>query len=272
MKFGFPVLIWLIALGFMGCQSKNADQKADVAKEAIPSAPKEINDAKAEAKPAEEAPAFHHDPSNPPVDCPLRKAGLDPTKMKPFELTEQYIQFLERADRAEWQKPEAVVDALGLQGNEIVFDIGAGSGYFSFPMSKRLQNGGKVIAGDVEPEMVMHIHHKTMTENIQNIEAKVIDQAKPEVPAHANVLFMCDVLHHIANPVEWLTHVANQMDAGSSFYIIEFHEGDIPQGPPENAKIPKEKLIDYASKAGLAFDREIEGLLPYQHFLAFKKN
>ncbi len=42
----------------------------------------------------------------PPIECPLRKAGIDPTKLKPFEEVEKYIEFLERADRAPWQKPE----------------------------------------------------------------------------------------------------------------------------------------------------------------------
>lgn len=214
---------------------------------------------------------FVHDPANPPVDCPLRKAGLDPTKVKPFEQTEQYIQFLERADRAEWQKPEDVVDALGLTGNESVFDLGAGSGYFTFPMAKRLKNGGHIYAGDVDPEMIRHIHHKSMLENIQNIEVKFIDAEKPEIPGEVDIIFMCDVLHHVPNPVEWMTHVSNQMKPGSRFYMIEFREGDIPQGPPESAKIPKDKIISYALQSGLKLNREIENILPYQIFLEFSK-
>ena len=67
----------------------------------------------------------------PPIECPLRKAGIDKTKLKPFEEVEDYIKFLERADRAEWQKPEAVVKALGLKGTESIVDLGSGSGYFT---------------------------------------------------------------------------------------------------------------------------------------------
>ena len=48
----------------------------------------------------------------PPIECPLRKAGIDRTTLKPFEEVEKYIAFLERADRAKWQKPDAVVKAL----------------------------------------------------------------------------------------------------------------------------------------------------------------
>jgi len=70
-----------------------------------------------------------HDPSHPPIDCPLRKQGVDPAHLRPFEDTAQYIAFLERPDRATWQKPDAVVAALGLTGKETIVDIGAGSGY-----------------------------------------------------------------------------------------------------------------------------------------------
>jgi hypothetical protein len=41
----------------------------------------------------------------PPIECPLRKAGIDKTKLKPFEEVEKYVEFLERPDRAKWQKP-----------------------------------------------------------------------------------------------------------------------------------------------------------------------
>lgn len=263
------VVVLISSVVFLfGCQSKKIEQKPELGESASAKLEESVHPDAAllgsEAK-------MVHDPSNPPVDCPLRKAGLDPTKVKPFEQTEQYIQFLERPDRAEWQKPEDVIDAIGLSGNERIFDLGAGSGYFTFRFSKRLKNGGHVYAGDVEPEMIRHIHHKSMLENIQNIEVKLIDPAKPEIPGDVDIIFMCDVLHHVPNPVEWMTHVSKQIKPGTRFYMIEFHEGDIPQGPPDSAKIPKEKLIHYAQQAGLKLNREIEDILPYQVFLEFSK-
>ena len=72
----------------------------------------------------------------PPIECPLRKAGIDKTKLKPFEEVGDYISFLEREDRAIWQQPDAVVEALGLAGDEVVADVGAGSGYFTFRLAQ----------------------------------------------------------------------------------------------------------------------------------------
>jgi hypothetical protein len=88
--------------------------------------------------------------THPPIDRPLRKQGIDPTHMRPFEDVEKYIAFLERADRDLWQKPDEVVTALGLLGDETVLDLGAGSGYFTFRLANALPRG-KVIAADTEP-------------------------------------------------------------------------------------------------------------------------
>jgi predicted methyltransferase len=90
----------------------------------------------------------------PPIECPLHKQGVDPSHLKPFADVEKYIAFLERPDRAAWQKPDAVVAALGLAGTETVVDLGAGSGYFTFRFARAL-GAGKVVASDIAPEMIL---------------------------------------------------------------------------------------------------------------------
>ena len=61
------------------------------------------------------------------------------------------------------------------------------------------------------------------------------------------------------------------MKAGSKLVLIEFKEGDLPEGPPESMKISRDKLISLVTEAGLVFDSEHANLLPYQTFLIFKK-
>ena len=89
----------------------------------------------------------------PGIDCPLRRAGVDPSQLRPFAEVEKYIAFLDRPDRAAWQRPDEVVAALGLHGDETVLDLGAGSGYFSFRLARAVPRG-KVVATDLEPEMI----------------------------------------------------------------------------------------------------------------------
>jgi ubiquinone/menaquinone biosynthesis C-methylase UbiE len=250
---------WLVTLGIL-CQPALA--------------PGEQQD----APPAAAAPAGQrtdsslaiHDPSHPPIDCPLREAGIDPAHMRPFEDAEKYVAFLERADRAGWQKPDAVVAALGLRGGETVVDLGAGSGYFAFRLAKALPHG-KVIAADTEAEMVRHIHHKAMTEGVHNVQPVLIQPAAPNIPAEADLVFVCDVLHHVADRAAWLSKLVSEMKVGARLVLIEFKEGHLPEGPPESAKITRAQTLELVTKAGLTLASERADLLPYQTFLVFRK-
>lgn len=205
-----------------------------------------------------------------PIDCPLHAKGVQPGDLKPFAVTEKYIEFLERPDRAEWQKPEAVVRALRLQGTEIVADIGAGSGYFTFRLAKVLPRG-KVVATDIDPEMIRHIHHKVLTEGIKNVSVVLADPADPTVPGTADLVFIADVLHHVTNRESWLARLAGETRPGARLVVIEFREGRLPQGPPEAVKIPKAELIRLVRGAGFVLESDDPALLPYQTFLVFRR-
>lgn len=69
-----------------------------------------------------------HEHGLPGIDCPLRRAGVDPSQLRPFAEVEKYIAFLDRPERDAWQRPDEVVRALELRGDETVYDVGAGSG------------------------------------------------------------------------------------------------------------------------------------------------
>ena len=209
-------------------------------------------------------------PAQPPIDCPLAKHGIHPGDLHPFKDAEKYIAYLERPDRAKWQKPEAIVAALGLAGNETVVDVGAGSGYFSFRLARALPRG-TVIATDIQPEMVRHIHHKAMSEKIQNLRAVLGEVDEPGIPPEADLVFVCDVLHHVPNQPVWLGKVAHAMKSGARLALVEFKEGKLPQGPPEHLKLSRAKQLELAKNAGLVLDQEKPKLLPYQTFLVFRK-
>jgi Methylase involved in ubiquinone/menaquinone biosynthesis len=214
--------------------------------------------------------AHAHDPAHPPIDCPLHKLGVDPMHLRPFDDVEKYIAFLERPDRAIWQKPDEVVRALGLKGTETLVDVGAGSGYFTFRFARVLPQG-KVIAADTEAEMIRHVHHRVMSDGIKNVQAVLTKPDDPEINKDADWVFICDVLHHVPDRSAWMERVAAEMKPGARLALIEFKQGKLPQGPPESAKIPRAQLIALATKAGLTFDGEEPKILPYQVFLVFRK-
>jgi len=229
-----------------------------------------ISSAEASWANAQNSNAVAHDPAHPPIDCPLHKQGVHTDHLKPFEDTEKYITFLERADRALWQKPDEVVAALSLKGSETVVDLGAGSGYFAFRFAKALPKG-KVIAADTEAEMVRHLHHKAMSERVSNLEARIIQSNAPAVPSDADLVFICDVLHHVSERAAWLSHVSVALKPGAKLALIEFKDGKLPEGPPEGMKIPRAELLSLMTHAGFVLDGEHPELLPYQVFMVFKK-
>jgi SAM-dependent methyltransferase len=227
------------------------------------SGPESANTAMPLSLPAHEGPA--------PIDCPLRKAGIDPHGLRPFAEADKYIAFLERADRATWQRPDAVVSALSLRGDETVVDVGAGSGYFTFRLAAALPRG-RVIALDIEPEMVRHVHHRAMQEGLDNVEARLISSDEPDVPEAADLVFICDVLHHVTNRPDWLAGLARQLESGTRLAVVEFREGSLPEGPPEAMKIPTHRIRQEIEAAGFSLLADHSPLLPYQSFLEFRRS
>ena len=264
---------WLLPLFAVSiaCGGCRAEQSKDSAE---PAGAASHEDNTPEAPPVQPSPVHasgaSHDPASPPIDCPLRKQGIDPLHLRPFAEIDDYIAFLEREDRAAWQKPDEIIAALALKGDEIIVDIGAGSGYFTFRFAQAVPRG-KVIAADTEAEMVRHIHHRVLTEAIPNIEAKLIQSDDPTLSSHADLVFICDVLHHVVDRPRWLATLVDSMPSGARLAIIEFREGDLPEGPPEALKIPRDQVLDLATKAGLSLVAEWPELLPYQSFLVFQK-
>ena len=196
--------------------------------------------------------------------------GIDPTNLRPFEDLEPYIAFLDRPDREAWQKPDVIVAALGLSGSEVVADLGAGSGYFTFRFAKALPNG-RVVAIDIEPEFVRHVHHQAIVRGLRNVEAVLADPADPSVPADADVVFVCDVLHHVAEREAWLARLFGEMKAGARLVLVEFREGPLPEGPPESIKLPHSELLGLATRAGFELVEDRADLLPYQSYTVFRR-
>ena len=162
-------------------------------------------------------------PTEEPDHRPGHGHGHDATVRHPFDDVDRWVRVFDDPARDEWQKPDEVVSALGLSGDETVVDLGAGSGYFAFRIGQAVPQG-KVIAADIEPEMIRYIHHKAMTEGVGNIEARLIKADDPSVPADVDLVFVCDVLHHVSDRPAWLARITKAMPTGAKLALIEFRE------------------------------------------------
>jgi hypothetical protein len=85
-------------------------------------------------------------------------------------------------------------------------------------------------------------------------------------------LFISDVLHHVPNWDARLGKLAAETKAGTRLVVIEFREGQLPQGPPEGVKVTKAELIRLVQRAGFTLEADDPALMPYQTFLAFRRS
>ena len=174
----------------------------------------------------------------------------------------EYAKVLEDPKRDEWQKPHEVVTALKLRGDEVIADIGSGSGYFTRRFAR---HAGKVLAVDVDSKLLEMIA-KAGDPKIQTVLAAGDD---PKLAAASvDTVFFCDVLHHIDNRPAYWAKVKSALKPGGRVVVIDFHKKALPIGPPPAMKIDRKTMIQELKAAGFHLSQSLDSL-PYQYFLEF---
>ncbi len=180
-----------------------------------------------------------------------------------------YIGTLEDPKRDAYQKPHEVVHALGLKPGEIIADIGAGSGYFTFHLARHVGEKGKVYAVDVSPDMILHVNRRIREFKMNNVVSVLADPDDPLLPDQSvNRFFICDVWHHVENQTKYLSLMKKMLKPGGEVVMIDFHKKELPVGPPMKMKIAREDLIKQMESNGYRLTKE-HTFLPYQYFLVF---
>lgn len=187
----------------------------------------------------------------------------------PFDDVDEYIRHLERSERAKWQKPDEVIAWLGLKGDETLVDVGAGSGYFAFRFAKVLP-GGKVVATDIEQGMLDHIQAQAAKASVANLTTALATAADPKIPPGTDIVFVCNVYHHIPDRAAWLAKAKLQMRPGTKLVFLEF-TADSPMGPPADIRLSPEALTTELTEAGFSRSGLNTELLPYQYAAVFER-
>ena len=178
--------------------------------------------------------------------------------------SDEYAKVLEDPSRDEWQKPHDVVMALNLKPTDSVADIGAGSGYFA----RRLAlHAGRVYAVDIDEKLLGLVRAKAPA-NLETIVAAPDDPHLP--PRSIDMVFFCDVLHHIENRPAYYAKLARALKPGGRIVVIDFYKKDLPVGPPPSMKLADQEVIAEFQKAGFALSKRLNSL-PYQYFLFFEQ-
>jgi hypothetical protein len=113
-----------------------------------------------------------------------------------FEDAEKWAKEFDNPERDTWQKPEEILDALHLQRTSLVADIGAGTGYFSVRIAKRIPEG-KIFAADIEPDMVRYLGERARREHLINLVPVQASADAVNLPEPVDVALVVDTYHHI---------------------------------------------------------------------------
>ena len=159
-------------------------------------------------------------------------------------------------------------DALRLQGTDKVADIGAGTGYFSVRIAKRVLEG-KVFAVDIEPDMLRYLGERAHREHLSVLVPVRATADSSNIPELVDVVLVVDTYHHIDNRVSYFAKLRDSLVPNGRVAIIDF-KLDAPEGPPPEFRLPPEKIATELAAAGYSLV-ETHTFLPRQYFLVFQR-
>lgn len=177
---------------------------------------------------------------------------------------------LEGPDRDAWQKPDQVMDALGVADGDHVADLGAGAGYFTIRLARRVGPNGMVYAEDVQDEMLGSIKRRVDREQLTNVRTVKGTFDDPLLPPDLDAVLIVDTFNAFERPVTVLTRVRESLEQGGRVGIIEYKKDGLGPGPAMEERVEPEVVIRAADAAGLRLAKR-ETFLRYQYMLVFEK-
>lgn len=178
--------------------------------------------------------------------------------------------WLDRPEREREEAPRRAIDLMDLRPTDVVADIGAGSGYFTFRIAERVPQG-KVLAVDIQPEMLDLIAKGSKDKKLKNVEPVLGTIQDPKLPeVGVDVVLMVDAYHEFDHPHEMMTAIVRALRPGGRVVQVEYRAEDpnVPIKPSHKMTEAQARLEMEA--VGLTFVANRPGL-PRQHFLVFKK-
>jgi predicted methyltransferase len=180
--------------------------------------------------------------------------------------------WLDRPEREESEKPEEVLDALGITTGMTVADIGAGTGYFTLRLARRVGPAGKVIATDVQPEMIATLRARADAAGTKNVETHLVTDRDAQLPAgKVDLALLVDVYHELGDPAGTMKQVRQALTPTGRLVLVEYR-GEDPAVPlrPEH-KMTLAQVRRELEPMGFRFVESME-FLPVQRVIVFVRD
>ena len=183
----------------------------------------------------------------------------------------QGIGWLERSEREKEENVSSLIKNMKIKSNEIIADIGAGSGYHAFRIASLVTNG-LVYAVDIQPEMLMAIEKTKEFRKVENIKTILGTEKTVELPKNSvDKILMVDVYHEFSFPVEMINSIKNALKPNGELFLIEYRAEDLKVPIKRIHKMTEEQAVKEMKAAGLVLKENIDNL-PWQHCMIFIKN
>jgi predicted methyltransferase len=183
-----------------------------------------------------------------------------------FESADEYAKRWNDPTRDEWQKPQEVVTLMQITPGMTVADIGAGTGYFTPFLSQAAGEGGKILALDIEADMIRYLGERKQKEGWQNVETRQVKTDDPMLaPGEAHRIVIVNTWHHIWEREKYGAKLLSGLAADGTLTIVDFTLQS-KMGPKQSEKLSEAQVIEELKKAGFQAEIATE-TLPEQYVI-----
>lgn len=179
--------------------------------------------------------------------------------------------WLERTEREQEERTDLLLDALDLRPTDVVADIGAGTGYFTFRIAPSVPQG-RVLAVDIQPEMIDYLNAGKQKNKAPNVTPVLGTITDPKLPANGvDLALMVDAYHEFSHPREMMDNIVRALKPGGRVVLVEYRAEDPKVAIKERHKMSVAQVRKEMEAVGLSFEK-VDKSLPQQHILFFRKN
>jgi predicted methyltransferase len=179
---------------------------------------------------------------------------------------------LESPDRAAWQKPDQIMDSLGIADGSKVADIGAGAGWFTIQLARRVGPNGLVYAQDVQRQMLEAIRRRVSREGLQNVQTLLGTGTTPNLPKGAlDAILVVDVYPEVDDRVTFLRNLSLALKPNGRIGVVNYKPGQGGPGPAPNEGVRVESAAVEADAHAAGLRVRARENLPFQYLIVLGK-
>ncbi|MBW2454886.1 MAG: class I SAM-dependent methyltransferase [Deltaproteobacteria bacterium] len=206
----------------------------------------------------------HHGPGGPHAGPHEPGHGQHEPLGHRFQNADKWSAHFDAPKRGDWQRPLQLLAAMELAEGMTVADLGTGTGYFVPVLSPAVGATGRVLAIDIEPDMVRHVKGRATLLGLTNVTPRLALVDDPLLDdGTVDRILVVNTWHHIPSREAYAAKLTRALKPGGSVWVVDYTmESDI--GPPKDHRLAPEVVASELTAAGLTTQIDV-ALLPKQY-------